>query len=75
MEHKLYDGHTIDEWSNIGYDVNIYTHENFPLKWEKALKYGFCVKCGLVDDLDISIPVSTNMGINIVGLCTYCHTC
>ncbi len=70
----LYDGHTKDEWDNIGYDVSIYDTEDFPLKWDSALKYGFCVKCGLTDELSISTIVSTETGVNIIGLCQDCNT-
>lgn len=68
----LYDGHTVDEWASIGYDVEIYDAKSFPLKWDKAIKYGFCVKCGLIDDLDISLHISSEVCNNIVGICKIC---
>jgi hypothetical protein len=65
----LYDGHTSEEWDSIGYDVEIYEDEDeFPLKWNKAILYGTCLKCRCIDDLTEASVVEKQ----IIGICNGC---
>ena len=67
--HFKYDKHTISEWSKIGYDVTIYKHNDFPLKWNVAIKYGTCLKCGCTDGLRCAALLNGS----IKGICADCY--
>jgi hypothetical protein len=64
-----YDKHTVAEWAQIGYDVTIYDHNDFPLKWEVAIKYGQCLKCGCTDHLRCAGLINGA----IKGICHDCY--
>lgn len=64
----LYDGHTKQEWESIGYDVECYDYEDFPLKWDEAIKYGQCKCCGCIDHLAIAAVLDKQ----IMGICNEC---
>ena len=72
-ETQLYDGHTVEEWESYGYDVTMYEIDDFPLEWNKAIKYGRCTECGCTDDLREAHRSHTSYGtVEITGCCFNC---
>ena len=66
---KLYDGHTEQEWADIGYDIDMYdTEEVFPLQWDYAIKYGRCLECGTMGVLETSFVKQKE----VFGICPDC---
>ena len=75
----LFDGHTIEEWAELGFDITwVYNEYNvgrrgtpgwFPYKWKHAASHGRCLKCGCTDEFLATYHRHNNEN---VGTCVDC---